>query len=317
MPVPPVTRILIAASCNRVRSCFRCRNPRSGFNGPQICEIDPTPLDWRHADDGDGNGHGGRGGDGGFSHRSGPGSGPGGRSHPHPGRPARPRTIQGHDQGADAVRRSPAGHRAQPQGRRLDRGAAQELRLPDRARQVRLQSDAAAGGAARGGGSRRRPDTARARSSPAAKCGRAGRLALSRHHAPHRRQHRSRRAARREAARAQSRADHAGPARGGLLHQGRHHASRRDVHRRRPHGRARLGRGGQRQRLGHRAGDGAGAHLQHAGRADRAHDPLRAVEQRGDRAQRRARLRRAARRRCRARRIRPARDDIRSRSGSA
>ena len=65
--------------------------------------------------------------------------------------------------------------------------------------------------------------------------------------------------ARREAARAEQRAVHAGPARGGLLHQGRHHASRRDVHHRRAHGRARLGRGGQRRRLGHGAGDGAGA----------------------------------------------------------
>ena len=40
------------------------------------------------------------------------------------------------------------------------------------------------------------------------------------------------------------------------------------------------------------------------GRADRAHDPLRAVEQRRDRPERRARLRRAARRRCRARKTR-------------
>ena len=132
----------------------------------------------------------------------------------------------------------------------------------------------------------------------------------------HRRQQRSQRAARREAARAQSRADDPGPARGGLLHQGRHHPPRRDVHRRRAHGRPRLGRGRQRQRIGHGAGDGAGAHLQHARRADRAHDPLRAVEQRGDRPQRRARLRRAARR-CRARRIRRDRAAIPSRSGSA
>ena len=91
----------------------------------------------------------------------------------------------------------------------------------------------------------------------------------------------------------------------------------RDVHRRRAHGRPRLGRSRQRQRIGHGAGDGAGAHLQHAGRADRAHDSLCAVEQRRDRPQRRARLRRAARSRCRARRIRRDRAAIRSRSGSA
>ena len=42
-----------------------------------------------------------------------------------------------------------------------------------------------------------------------------------------------------------------------------------------PHGRPRLGRGRQRRRLGHGARDGAGAHLQHARRADRALDPLR------------------------------------------
>ena len=69
-------------------------------------------------------------------------------------------TLQGDDQGADAVRRSPAGHRAQPQGGRLDRGAAQELRLPDRAHQVRTfnpprRRRAAAARAARGAAVRR------------------------------------------------------------------------------------------------------------------------------------------------------------------
>ena len=75
-----------------------------------------------------------------------------------------------------------------------------------------------------------------------------------------------------------------GPREEVYLHEGRHDASRRDVHRRRPHGRPRLGRGGERRRLGHRARDGAGARLQQPGRADRSLDPLRALEQRGDRA---------------------------------
>ena len=57
---------------------------------------------------------------------------------------------------------------------------------------------------------------------------------------------------------------------------------------------ARLGRSGERRRLGHRARDGAGAHLQQPRRPDRALDPLRPLEQRGDRPQRRARLCRAA-----------------------
>ena len=112
-------------------------------------------------------------------------------------------------------------------------------------------------------------------------------------------------------------ADHAGTARGGLLHEGRHDASRRDVHRRRPHGRARLGRGGERRRLGHGARDGAGARLQQPRRADRALDPLRALEQRGDRTERRARLRRAAQGTAGQGGSRRARASIRSRSGSA
>ena len=53
--------------------------------------------------------------------------------------PARPREIQGHDQGTDAVRRSAAGNRTQSRGGRLDRGAAQELRLHEhRAHQVHV-----------------------------------------------------------------------------------------------------------------------------------------------------------------------------------
>ena len=124
-------------------------------------------------------------------------------------------------------------------------------------------------------------------------------------------------AARRKASRAQHAADDAGAARRGVLHESRHHAPRGDVHRRRSHGRPRLGRGGERRRLRHGAGDGAGAHLQQPGRADRAHDPLRALEQRGDRdATARAPTSRSVRR-CRARKTRPGRASIRSRSGSA
>ena len=60
------------------------------------------------------------------------------------------------------------------------------------------------------------------------------------------------------------------------------------------HGRARLGRGCQRRRIGHGAGDGAGARLQQPRRADRAFDPVRALEQRGDGIERRTRVRRSA-----------------------
>ena len=62
-----------------------------------------------------------------------------------------------------------------------------------------------------------------------------------------------------------------GPREAGLLHQGRH---RRVPTRCTSSARtwtARLGRGGQRRRLRHGAGDGAGARVQRAGRADRAH----------------------------------------------
>ena len=167
---------------------------------------------------------------------------------------ARPRALQGHRQGPDPVRRPPAGHRAQPQGRGLDRSAAEELRLRHRADQVHLRR-------------RPRPPRRRRRPTPPAPNPNARAVGGGRPrgtpHA-HRRQHRPDAAARREAAGAQQRALHARPARGGLLHQGRHLAARRDVHRRRAHGRPRLGRGRQRRRLGHGAGDGAGARLQHA-----------------------------------------------------
>ncbi|CAA9306499.1 MAG: Leucine aminopeptidase-related protein, partial [uncultured Gemmatimonadaceae bacterium] len=96
---------------------------------------------------------------------------------------------------------------------------------------------------------------------------------------------------RREAARAQRRGERARAAAERLLHEGGRHPPRRDVHRGRAHGRHRVGRGGQRRRLGHRARDGAGARAERPRREDRALDPLRALEQRGDGAQRRARLR--------------------------
>ena len=118
-------------------------------------------------------------------------------------------------------------------------------------------------------------------------------------------------------ARAQCGADDARRAAGSLLHEDRRHEARRDVHRRRPHGRPRLGRGGQRRRIGHGARDGDRAHLQRAGRRDRAIDPLRPLEQRGERPQRRMRVRRPAEGSCRARKIRRARAGIPSRSGWA
>ena len=59
---------------------------------------------------------------------------PAARSGEDAGRTSRSREVQGDRQGADAVRRSPPGHRSQSRRGRLDRGAAQELRLPDRAR---------------------------------------------------------------------------------------------------------------------------------------------------------------------------------------
>ena len=63
---------------------------------------------------------------------------------------ARSREVQGDDQGADAVRRSPPGHRPQSRGGRLDRGAAQELWLHEHASASRTPS--AAPPPRRGGG---------------------------------------------------------------------------------------------------------------------------------------------------------------------
>ena len=103
-------------------------------------------------------------------------------------RAPRPRALQGHDQGADAVRRPAAGHRSQSRGGRLDRGAAQELRLRDRAHRVTCPTRR-----------RRQPQPARAGGPPDSRdCERRdphrrGRLALPRHHAADRREQRSRR----------------------------------------------------------------------------------------------------------------------------
>ena len=107
-------------------------------------------------------------------------------------------------------------------------------------------------------------------------------------------QHRRAEADERGAPRAERRAGNQRSPGRGLLHEGGHPVSERDVHRRRAHGRTRLGRGGQRQRLRHGAGDGVGAHLQHAGRADRADNPLCALEQRRDGPERARGVRRTA-----------------------
>ena len=121
---------------------------------------------------------------------------------------------------------------------------------------------------------------------------RSGRQLHLRLPAAHRRRPRSPGPAGRGAARAEPRGTDQWRALAGLLHQGRRHAPRRNVHPRRAHGRSRVRRGRRRRRIGHGAGDGAGAHPQRAGRRDRRLDPLRTLEQRGDRAQRQPRLRR-------------------------
>ncbi len=72
-------------------------------------------------------------------------------------------------------------------------------------------------------------------------------------------QHRPDGAARRGAPRAQSGAFDERPAAAGVLHEDRDDPSRRDVPHRRPHGRTRLGRGGERRRLGNGACHGARA----------------------------------------------------------
>ena len=122
----------------------------------------------------------------------------------------------------------------------------------------------------------------------------AGWRPAARDRGPHRRQQRPQPSARREAARAEHRSR---PPPG----RAKRSTARRSAPRTptrctssAPTWTARLGRSRQRRRLGHRARDGAGAHFQQPGRADRALDPLHPVEQRGNRAQRRARLRRAA-----------------------
>ena len=222
-------------------------------------------------------------------------------------RTARSRAIQGDDQGADPVRRSPAGHGSQPRGGRLDRGAAQELRL-------RAPSGSPTSISPPDGPRRRAPRSQPGRERSAA---RGRRRPAARHSHADRRRTPIRTRSPTRAARAQHAADR-------CRARARRSTARRSAPpiptrctSSAPTWTARLGRSGQRRWLGHGAGDGAGAHLQQPDVRDRALDPLRAVEQRGDRAQRRARLCRAARRRCRARRSRPDRAAIPSRNGSA
>ena len=161
--------------------------------------------------------------------------------------PPRSREVQGDDQGSDAVRRSAAGDRAQPRRARLDRGAAQELRLHEhRAHHVYLHAAWRQGcygcwcEVLRGARCCRCCRCAqvlqalrvpRRRRRRARQCGsecRAGRQPDPRHAPAHRREQRSERAARRQAPRVEHRADagRAGRAAGRLLHQGRHHPAR-------------------------------------------------------------------------------------------
>ena len=60
------------------------------------------------------------------------------------GRAPRSREVQGDHQGPHSLRRPPTGHRPQPRGRRLDRGATQKLWLRER-RAVEVRLPAAAG----------------------------------------------------------------------------------------------------------------------------------------------------------------------------
>ena len=198
------------------------------------------------------------------------------RSRQGHGRAARPREVQGHDQRAHRVRRSAAGHGTQSEGGRLDRGAAEELRLHEhRADHLHVSFTGGVGSCQRRSRPRRRPASrwrGRSRRQPAGSwtaARRSGRRHPVRHARPHRGLQPGRRgggASRSPPARAQCGADDARRAAGSLLHQDRRHEARRDVHRRRPHGRPRLGRGGQRRRIGHGDRDGARAHLQRAGR---------------------------------------------------
>ena len=117
--------------------------------------------------------------------------------------------------GLTTIRRPPPGNRSQPRGRRLDRSAAQELRLREcLADQVPATSPA---NAQRPSG----PTIARDAETS------VGGGALPRGTRPHRREHRSHAAAGREAARPQFPTRPGRGARRGVLHQGRRHASRR------------------------------------------------------------------------------------------
>ena len=164
---------------------------------------------------------------------------------------ARSRALQGHDQGADAVRRPAAGHRAESPRDRLDRSAAQELRLPDRAHQVRVQDAAADPQAAPRRPWRAGPERARCRRRPSARacaCGPASTTIRMRQ--PDARLRTINARAGRRGPREQVYCTKIGTTRPGEMYiLGAH----MDGHR--------LGRGRQRRRLGHGAGDGAGADL--------------------------------------------------------
>ena len=167
------------------------------------------------------------------------------------------RTLQGHHQRAHGVRRSPRRHRSQSRRDRLDRGAAEKLRLHQhRAHHLQLPATTACASSAGAPA-----PLATGAVGPQTRFGRRRRTA-ARHSRRHRRQHRSDETTGREAACAQHAAVDARIAAGGLLHQSRDVASRRDVHRRRAHGRTWLGRSGQRRRIGNGARDGIGARVQ-------------------------------------------------------
>ena len=132
---------------------------------------------------------------------------------------AQPRSLQGHHQGLTAVRRSAPGHRAQSQGGRLDRGAAEELWLSDRSASNtptprRLRSA---------------DRSARPQAPSRIASGRIEHLwrrAAARPARAHRRQHRSDAAARRETPSAERRAGQRRSPRRSVLHQGRHASTR-------------------------------------------------------------------------------------------
>ena len=209
------------------------------------------------------------------------------------GRPTRSREIQGHDQGTHAVRRSPAGHGSQSRGGRLDRGAAQELRLP--APSASSTSTSRLSEAPRPAGSAADAVAAARGASQGNKRPGQGGSTIFGTRGPHRRQQRSQPAARREAARAELAAGHRRPARGGLLHEGRQQDARARCTSSAPTWTA-IGWG----EAANDDGSGTALVMELARifsspdvQTDRT-DPLRALEQRGDRTERRARLRRAA-----------------------